>query len=242
MNASSWRPWVERFESRGYRAIAPSWPHDDRPVAELRASPDPALGDIGVEEIVAHYEAVIRALDGPVVLVGHSFGGLFVQMLLERGMGTAGVAIDPAPPRGVLPSWNALRAGLPVLFGGGPIAQMSFAQFQWGWTHTQPEAEQRAAYDNFVVPTPKKLYQQGANAPFTKLLALDPTRRTQPLLLAAGLEDRTVSASMVRATHRLQQGSPAPVTLKEYPGRTHWIVQQPGWEEVADDTIAWLQA
>jgi len=205
------------------------------------ASPDPALAEVGVGEIVAHYQAEIARIDGPVVLIGHSFGGLFVQMLLERRVGVAGVAIDPAPPKGVLPSASALRAGLPALLGG-PIATLSFADFQWGWMHTQPEAEQRAAYEAFVVPTPRKVYRQGATAPFTDVLRVDFARRTQPLLLVAGLEDRTVSASMVRATYTLQRESKAITALHEFPGRTHWILGQPGWEAVADDAIAWVEA
>jgi len=240
MSPASWQPWIDRYSARGYRVVAPSWPHDEREVAALVASPDPALAEVGVTEIVDHYQAEIGKIDGPVVLIGHSFGGLFVQMLLDRGVGVAGVAIDPAPPKGVFPSASALKAGLPALFAG-PIATLSFGDFQWGWMHTQPEAEQRAAYDAYVVPTPRKVYRQGAFAPFTDVLRVDFARRTQPLLLVAGLEDRTVSASMVRAAYKLQRDSKAITALHEFPGRTHWIVGQPGWEEVADDAIGWVE-
>ena len=241
MNAESWDGWRDRYEARGYRVVAPSWPQDDRPVAELRASPAAGLAQIGVSEIVAHYQAEAARIEGPVVLIGHSFGGLFVQMLLDRGVGVAGVAIDPAPPKGVNPAWNAVRAGFPVLFSMNSVATMAFADFQWGWAHTQPEAEQRAAFERFVVPTPRKVYMDGARAPFTKTLAIDFASRKQPLLLIAGGEDRTVPASMVRAAHKLQAASQARTDLHEFPDRTHWLVGAPGWEEIADDAIGWVE-
>lgn len=241
MSPASWQPWVDRYTARGYAVVAPAWPHDDRPVAELVREPSPALADVGVPEIVAHYQAEIAKIEGPVVLIGHSFGGLFVQMLLDRGVGLAGVAIDPAPPKGVFPSFSALRAGLPALLGG-PIARMSFADFHWGWMHTQSEAEARAAYDAFVVPTPAKVYRQGAVAPFTDVLTVRFATRVQPLLVIAGGADRTVSADMVEATFRLQRQSKAITELHRFDDRTHWIVGQPGWEAVADDAITWIEA
>ncbi len=241
MNAESWASWRTRYEGRGYTVVAPSWPGDERSVAELRAQPAPELANVGVSEIVAHYEAEARKIEGPLVLVGHSFGGLFVQMLLDRGVGLAGVAIDPAPPKGVPPAWNALKAGLPALMTFKPVVTMSFADFQWGWAHTQPEAEQRAAYERYVVPTPRKVYVDGAQAPFTRTMVVNFASRKQPLLLIAGGEDRTVTASMVRATYKLQMAASAPTELHEFPDRTHWLVGGPGWEEIADDALGWLE-
>lgn len=145
-------------------------------MAELRASPDPRLAEVGVREIVDHYDAIIRALPEPPILIGHSFGGLFVQMLLDRGLGRAGVAIDPAPPKGVLPSFDALRASWPVasaLEFGKKIFSMASGDFQWGWVHTLPEAEQRAAWERYVVPTPGKVFQDAATAPFTDTCAVN---------------------------------------------------------------------
>jgi pimeloyl-ACP methyl ester carboxylesterase len=245
MSPASWEPWRARYAARGYTVLAPAWPCDDRPVAELVASPDPALANVGVTEIVAHYAEIVRGLDAPPVLVGHSFGGLFVQLLLDRGLGAAGVAIDPAPPRGVFPTLDAIRAGWPVVStwgGGSKIHRLSFADFQWGWMHTQPEAEQRAAYDAFVVPTPGKPYFDAAAAPFNPAMRIDfANPKRAPLLLVAGAEDRTVPASMVRAAHALQKRSPARTDLLEFAGRTHWIIGQPGWEEVADQALAWVE-
>jgi pimeloyl-ACP methyl ester carboxylesterase len=69
----------------------------DRQIAEFRSNPDPDLARLGITEVAKDYAAIATALAEPSILVGHSFGGLIVQLLPDRGIGTAGVAIDPAP-------------------------------------------------------------------------------------------------------------------------------------------------
>ena len=245
MNGDSWAPWAERYRDRGYEVLAPSWPYDNRPPAELRDSPDPALAGVGVDEIVAHYEGILRALPAKPYLVGHSFGGLFVQKLLDRGFGAAAVAIHPAPPKGVLPSFDAIRAGFPVVstWGfGSKIIPMSRADFSWGWVHTMPPDQQEAAYQRYVVPTPGKVYSEGLGAPFTEKMAVNFANDARgPLLIVAGGADRTVSASMnLDNYHKYAQGK-AVTEFKEYPGRTHATCFSEGWEQVADDALAWLE-
>lgn len=151
--------------------------------------------------------------------MGHSFGGLFTQILLDRGLGVAGVAIVPAPPKGVLPGVNAVRASLPVLMGWGAwrqIRMMTLDNFRWGWTHTLSDAEQRAAYE-YVVPVPGRMFLQALLAPFTDVTKIDPRRRRAPLLIIAGQLDRTVEARMNRANFRMQQRAPATTEYREFP-------------------------
>ncbi|WP_292327657.1 alpha/beta hydrolase [Mesorhizobium sp.] len=97
LNAHCWEGFKARYEARGYNVIAPAWPFDDRSPSELRASPNPALAQVGINELINHYDRLIRALPEPPILIGHSFGGTVTQHLLDRGLGVAGVAIDPAP-------------------------------------------------------------------------------------------------------------------------------------------------
>lgn len=242
MNHESWAPWVQRYEGRGYKVIAPAWPYDERPVAELRREPDPRLASLGAAEIVDHYEKIIRALDAPPVVIGHSFGGLWTQILLSRGLGAAGVAIDSAPPKGVMPAWNAVKASLPVASSfrfGSKVFSMSLDDWRWGWTHTLTPAEQEDTFAKYPVPTPGRVYWDGLVAPFTSTMAVDfASEKRAPLLLIAGAEDRTVPASMNEQNFRLYRSG---VEYKEFPGRTHWIIQQPGWEEVADYALDWVE-
>jgi pimeloyl-ACP methyl ester carboxylesterase len=244
MSAESWRPWMQRFEARGYKTVAPAWPFLDHSVDELQRAADRRFGRLGIREIVDNYASIIRDLEAPPILVGHSFGGLFVQLLLDRGIGAAGVAIDPAPPKGVLPGKNAVRASLPVVLGWESwqrVRRMSFKQFQWGWVHTLSEPEQRAAYESQVIPTSGRLFLQALLAPLTNDTKVNYRNNLRgPLLIIAGELDRTVEASMNLANFRKFSHSKAVTDYREFPGRTHWIVGQPGWEEVADHALDWL--
>jgi pimeloyl-ACP methyl ester carboxylesterase len=238
-----WEKFRMRFEDRGWECVSPDWPYDGRQIAELRADPDPRLAGLGIREIVDHYDAIVRALDEPPVLVGHSFGGLFVQLLLDRGLGAAGVAIDPAPPRGVLPGPVAVRSSSFVLRTGRfwkRILTMPFEAFAATFAQTMSEPEQRAAYDHYVIPTPGRIFLQDALGTGTRIDYAN--SRRAPLLLIAGGEDRTVTAGMVRADFRKYRRSEAPVDLEEFPGRPHWLIASPGWKEVADRSLDWIGA
>src|SRR3954468_5519168 len=115
MTALSWESWVARYESRGYNVIARSWPGMDGPIEDLRADTS-AFDELDIQQSVDHYAAIVEGLDRPPIIMGHSFGGAFTQLLLDRGLGAAGVAIDSAPVQGGLaPSVSTLRSGLPSL-------------------------------------------------------------------------------------------------------------------------------
>src|SRR5436190_14954247 len=101
MTALSWEHWVARYTSRGFNVIAKSWPGMDGDIEQLRRDPS-AIEHLGVGEIVDHYEGIIRQLERPPIIMGHSFGGAFTQILLDRGVGATGVAIDSAPVKGLL--------------------------------------------------------------------------------------------------------------------------------------------
>jgi pimeloyl-ACP methyl ester carboxylesterase len=95
--------------------LAPAWPRMPGEVEDVRRDPS-ALNGLGLSEIVEHYEGIVRGLDRPPVIIGHSFGGLVTELLLDRGLGAAGVAISPAPVKGVLRLPPAMiRATFPVL-------------------------------------------------------------------------------------------------------------------------------
>ncbi len=237
LSPSSWDRFAERFEGSGYHCLALGWPHEDRPADQLRASPLPQLAGVGVTEIVDHLATQIAPLSDA-VLVGHSFGGLFVQQLLDRGLGRAGVAIHPAPGRGVLPNPAAVRASggvLKVWQFWKRVLTMSRHDFDRYFANGLPEDQRAAEYEAQVIPTPGRIFFQAATALFhhaTEIRYDNPSRA--PLLLMAGSEDRTVPAALVRTTHRRHQASPAVTQLVEFPGRSHYTMREPGWEQVAD--------
>src|SRR3954453_17742219 len=92
MTARSWERWVERYERRGFDVIARSWPGMEGDIDALRADTS-AIDDLGIEGILDHYAAIVAGFSTPPIIMGHSFGGAFTQILLDRGLGAAGVAI-----------------------------------------------------------------------------------------------------------------------------------------------------
>lgn len=237
-----WESFRSFYEAKGYQCLAPAWPYLDRPISELRRQPANELAQQSIGLLVDHFEREIKKLPEPPILIGHSFGGLIVQLLLDRGLGRAGVAIDAAPPRGVLPSLTALRSALPVLLAWQSwkrVLTMSFASFSSTFANTLSPAEQRLAYDRYIVPAPGRIYLQAALGLGNSVHFANPNRA--PLLLIAGEEDKTSTASMVESMYRKHQRSPVSVDIRRFPHRSHWLIAESGWEEVAQEIQVWIE-
>ena len=100
----SWEHWAARFEERGFRVVVPGCPGFEVEVEALNADPAPVEA-VTIPAIIEHLENVVRALPTPPIIVGHSAGGAFTQLLLDRGCGAAGVALNSA--RGPVPGDGA---------------------------------------------------------------------------------------------------------------------------------------
>ncbi len=157
------------YEDRGYNVLAPAWPRLQGNVAATRHDPSKLAG-LGVLEIVHHYYKLISSMDAAPLLIGHSFGGLIVEMLLDRGLGSAGVAIDATAPKGVwrLPL-SAIRSAAPVL--SNPLnykgtVMLNFDQFKYAFANTMSDANARAIYDLEVIPGPGRPIFEAALANF----------------------------------------------------------------------------
>lgn len=241
LSPTAWRGFADRYRQRGYEVLTPTWPGEELTGDQVEQSPE--FARLTISKIVDKHEALIRALPDPPILIGHSFGGLFVQMLLDRGLGAAGVAIDPAPAKGVPPSLSALWGALPIFAawrGWERALTMTPAQFAWGFMHLASSEEQKRAYDRYVIPTPGRLYYQSALGLDGAVRFDNPDRA--PLLLIAGEKDRTAAPATVRATLRKYGRSAAVTQFKAFAGRTHLLVATPGWEEIADFAITWAEA
>src|SRR5262245_3742392 len=76
----SWEHWVTRYEARGYRVVAPAYPGLEVEVEALNRDPSP-VERLTVPAIMEHLEAVVGQFEAPPILMGHSAGGAFVQLL-----------------------------------------------------------------------------------------------------------------------------------------------------------------
>ncbi len=245
MTPRSWEPFRGYYEARGYRVLTPPWPRMKGEVEDIRRDPS-ALNGLGTIEIVDYYENIVREQDQPPIIMGHSVGGLFVQMLLDRGLGAVGVGIDAAAPKGVLRlPWSQIRSLSPVLLNPANnrrTVMLTFSQFRYAFANTLPDVEAMEVYQRNAIPVPGRLVFQAGLANLNPRAATRVNYRNDeraPLLLIAGSDDHTVPASVDRSTFRKYRNSTAITDFKEFPGRSHLIVAQQGWEEVAEYALAW---
>ncbi len=245
MTALSWENWVKRYTDRGFRVVAKSWPGMDIDINELRRNSAP-IARLGITEIVDHYERVIRELDSPPIIIGHSFGGLITQILVDRGLGAAGVAIAPAPVKGIifLP-FSTLRVSFPALSNPANnhrALPLSPEQFHYAFTNNLSEEESLTVYNRYAVPGPDHVLFQAAFANFNPhaASAVDFQNNDRaPLLLISGGVDHVSPASVVEANFKLYRKTKAVTEYKNFPERTHYTLGQEGWEKVADYALEW---
>ena len=245
MTALSWEKWVERYTAKGYRVIAQSWPGMEGSVESLRADPS-SIATLGIQDVVDHYQRLIEGLDDEPLIIGHSFGGLITEILLDRGLGAAGVAIAPAPVKGIyfLP-FSTLKVTFPALSNPANnhrAIPLTPEQFHYAFTNDMSEQESLAAYERYAVPGPDHILFQAAFANFnphaTTAVDFQNSNRA-PLLLISGGKDHVSPASVVEVNFKLFAKANAITDYHEFPGRTHFTLGQPGWEQVADFALDW---
>ena len=79
----SWEEWKARYEERGYTVLTPAYPGLEVEVEALNEDPSP-LEALTVPAIIEHLESVVGAVETPPILMGHSAGGVFTQILRWR--------------------------------------------------------------------------------------------------------------------------------------------------------------
>ena len=249
MTPRSWEQWIPYCERRGYRVLAPGYPGFDIEVEALRASPS-IIAELTVPETVEHLARIVDALDRPPIIIGHSFGGTLTQLLLARGMGACGIAIDSAPTEGVYVNPpSQLKSLFPIL--KNPLKHADAVgftpeEFHYAFTNTLSAAESRAVYERYHIPAPAKwvwAYGVFANltpGPQETWVDYEQADRA-PLLFIAGGADHIMPPSVNRSNAKHYTRA-AITDYHEFEGRSHWTCAEPGWEEVADFALSWCES
>ena len=218
-------------------------PVTDRPFSQGQ----PRRRVIGVNEIVDHYATLIGELDQPPVLIGHSYGGLFVELLLDRGLGRAGVAMSPAPAKGILVlPFSTLKSGSPALAHPSKwhgVVTLTPEEFTYGFVNTFTPEDAAAAYERYAVPETGQIFYEAGFANFH----LNPPTEVHfkngeraPLLIVGAEKDNTVPASLAKKQYEKYERSPATTEYIEFEGRPHLSMAAEGWQEMAESIDSWL--
>jgi pimeloyl-ACP methyl ester carboxylesterase len=240
----SWEHWKARYEAKGYTVLTPSYPGFEVEVEALNADPTP-IEELTVPAVIEHLESVVGALDSPPILMGHSAGGVFTQLLLDRGYGAAGVAINSAPTEGVKPiPLSQIKSTFPVLKNPAnrhKAVGFTLDQWKYAFTNTFSDEESQALYERYHIPASGRVFWGSA------LANIHPGRDDTyvdyhnddraPLLFISGSVDHLMPPKIQRSNAKHYKS--ATVTeVEEFEG-PHLLPAAPGWEAVADRALEW---
>jgi pimeloyl-ACP methyl ester carboxylesterase len=244
---TSWDNWVAFFEEAGYAGVTPVWPDDPETVEEARAHPE-VFAKKTLGQVADHTAEVIGGLEAKPAVMGHSTGGLLAQMIADRGLSAATVAIDPGPFRGVLPlPISTLRSSLPVLKNPrnrSRAVTLTLDEFKYGWVNALDDDEAKRLYDAYHVAGSGVALMQMANAnlnPRTDA-RLDPRNPARgPLLIIGGEKDHTVHWAIANASYKRQRRNASVTEIKQIPNRGHSLTIDHGWREVAQTALDFVK-
>jgi pimeloyl-ACP methyl ester carboxylesterase len=243
----SWDRWATVFDEAGYASVQPGWPDDPETVEEANAHPE-VFAHKTIGQVADHVAEVIGELKKKPAVIGHSFGGLLVQMMAGRGLAAVAVAIDPAPFRGVLPlPISALKSASPVL--GNPANRnravpLTFEQFRYSFANAVGEDEAKELYATFAVPASGAPLFQAAAAnvnPWTEAKVDSKNPDRGPLLIISGEKDHVSPGAIANASYKRQKRNQGVTEIVKMPNRGHALVIDSGWREVADTALAFVR-
>ena len=241
----SWEHWIAHYEARGFKVLAPAYTGFDVEVEALNADPAP-IEAVTVPQIIERLESVAGGPDSPPILIGHSAGGVFTQVLLDHGFGAAGVAINSAPTEGVkrVPL-SQIRATFPVLKNPAnrhKAVGFTFEQWNYAFTNGFPEDEARRLYKRYHIPASGSIFWGSA------LANIHPGRDDSyvnyknddraPLLFISGSDDNLMPPSLQRSNAKHYKSEHTLTEVEEFEG-PHLLPAKAGWEEVADYALEW---
>lgn len=239
---SCWNEWKAFFESKGYQTMAPPWPHKGASAEALRNSqPNKDLATNRLPAITDHYDHLVRQLPEKPILIGHSIGGLIVQLLLQRGLGSAGVAIHSVPPQGIFTfQFSFLKAGwgpLGFFTSAKQSFLMSFKQWKYAFTNGMDCDAQKDAYYKFAIPESKLIVRDT----ITKAARINFENPHAPLLLTSGSDDHTIPASLNYSNYLKYKKSNSITDYARFQGRNHFVLGQSSWKEDAEYILNWIK-
>ena len=244
---SSWDRWATVFKRAGYVPLTPGWPDDPETVAEAKEHPE-VFAKKSIGQIADHFDEVIQGLDKKPAIIGHSFGGLLAQILAGRGLGSATVAFDSAPFRGILPlPYSSLKSGKPVLENPANRSRavpLTYDQFRYSFANTVEEDEAKQLYNEFSVPGSGVPLFQAASAnlnPWTEAKVDHKNPDRGPMLIVYGTDDHVSPKAINEAIFKKQEKNKGVTELTAIEGGSHGLTIDHTWRKSCDTALEFVQ-
>jgi pimeloyl-ACP methyl ester carboxylesterase len=240
-NPKSWDKWVAYFKEKGYDCIAPAWPLHEGSPGNLRGNPPAGLGDLELQTIVDDMERVVTSLPKKPIVIGHSVGGLIVQLLAQKNLIDIGVLIDSVAPNAMLAfDWGFMKNSALITnpFKGNEPFIMDLESFHSSFCNTMSMEETEAAYNETATHDSRNVLRDCMG----EAGQIDLNLPHAPLLFIGGEKDEIIPYDLNQKNAESYTDEGSIVDFKAFPNRGHWICGQTGWEEVAAYINNWLQA
>ncbi|HJT74716.1 MAG TPA: alpha/beta hydrolase [Chitinophaga sp.] len=241
LNNTSWSKWKAYFEEKGYRVYAPAYPGHEGNPSDLRRHIHPDLTGTGLEDVVKKMEELIDSLPEKPIVIGHSMGGLVVQKLIEADKAIAGVSIDGAPPKNVMPPLSTFKISWPAVNFFKSNSKAYLGSREWyhkAFFNNFSESESNQLYEQLTVPESRKIVKQSALNSFAKV---DFKKVQRPLLFIAGEKDAFFSPGFTqKIAQKYQDKNHSRVDYKMFKSRSHYICGEENWQEVAAYINNWI--
>jgi pimeloyl-ACP methyl ester carboxylesterase len=235
-----WEQWLWYFKSKGYKVVAPPWIHKNDTPGNLRDENScNKMGSISLSELLCYYTEIIEQLQEKPILIGHSYGGLLVQLLVQQDLAFAGVCISSFPPAGLsfkkLAFYKNILQFLNFFFSDKSIV-LTFKKWQNILYNSALEEEQIIEFDDFIIPES----QRALRDLLLKNTRVNFRKKHVPLFFIAGSEDKFVTSKVLYWNYKKYKNFYSITCYKKVADKDHFLILNPQWNETAESIVKWL--
>ena len=242
MGSNCWDKWNIYFDSKGYKCIAPAWPFKDASTEDLRnMHPDTAIASNRLAGLTDFFADIITSLSEKPVIIGHSLGGLVVQLLLQRGLGAAGVAIHSLPPlntiTGKLSLPKAWWEAMGFFSSVEKTYMLSFKKWKCTFDNQMSCEKQKESFYKYAIPESKMIVRDT----FKCKAKIDFKNPHSPLLFTSGGYDQLIPAALNFKNYINYKTGESIIEYKNFRYHNHLVFDHLAWKEEADYILDWLE-
>ena len=241
----SWETWIPYYEAKGYKVIAPAYPGFEVEVEALNADHS-IVEALTAPAVIDHLVETVAAIENPPIIIGHSAGGAFTQVLLDRGYGAAGVAMSSAPTEGVkIVPLSQAKSVFPVLKNPANhhrAVPLTWEEWHYAFTNTFDDDRSRELWERYAIPAAGRILWNSVLANFEpgpQDIAVDYKNEDRaPLLFISGSDDHIMPPKIQQSNAKHYKGKTTVTEVIDFEG-PHLLPAIDGWEKVADAALDW---